>query len=99
MFKDSNSIRGYGSQESVRNYVAELRKLSEFSDFGDNLDDILRDRLVCGINDRRIQTKLLSKRSLTFEKALEISQATEAAVQNFESLTKPASSAETVNFF
>ena len=95
-FKFNSRVRK--PEESVRNYVAELRKLSEFCDFGDNLDDMLRDRLVCGINDRRIQTKLLSERNLTFDKALEISQATEAAVQNFESLTKPAVSAETVHF-
>ena len=95
-FKFNSRIRK--PEESVRSYVAELRKLSEHCEFGVNLDDMLRDRLVCGVNDRRIQTKLLSERNLTFAKALEISQATEAAVENFESLIKPATSAETVHF-
>lgn len=96
-FKFNSRVRK--PEESVRNYVAELRKLSEHCEFGRSLDDMLRDRLVCGVNDRRIQTKLLSERNLTFDKALEISQATEAAVENFESLTaKPAASAEAVHF-
>ena len=30
-------------------YLAELRKLTEHCDFRDNLDEALRDRLVCGI--------------------------------------------------
>ena len=37
--------------ESLPTYVAELRKLSEFCEYGDQLDQMLRDRLVCGIAD------------------------------------------------
>ena len=36
--------------ESVSQFV-ELLKLSEHYDFGNSLEDILRDRLVCGIRD------------------------------------------------
>ena len=32
-------------------YVAELRRLSQHCEFGASLDDMLRDRLVCGISD------------------------------------------------
>eukprot|EP00731_Ephydatia_muelleri_P037001 Em0374g4a len=41
--------------ESVSQFVAELRKLSEHCDFGNTLEDMLRDRLVCGIRDIRVQ--------------------------------------------
>ena len=41
------------SGESIFAYVAELRKLSEHCKFGDTLNDMLRDRLACGINDQR----------------------------------------------
>ena len=41
--------------ESVKGYVAELRKLSDYCEFGDRLDENLRDKLVCGLNDQRIQ--------------------------------------------
>ncbi|KAM3625186.1 uncharacterized protein V6R79_008261 [Siganus canaliculatus] len=37
--------------QSVANFVAELRQLSEHCDFGPVLDDLLRERLVCGINN------------------------------------------------
>ena len=38
------------SDESITKFIAELRLLSEFCDFGDMLDDMIRDRLVCGTN-------------------------------------------------
>ena len=40
---------------------------------------MLRDRLVCGIQDHRLQHRLLAETDLTFQKALDISQAIEAA--------------------
>ena len=43
---------------------------------------ILRDRIVCGINDDRIQQRLLSEKGLTYKKALELSQGLETAAKN-----------------
>lgn len=65
--------------ESVANYVAYLRAFAKYCDYGDTLDMMLRDRLVCGINHQVIQRRLLAEKSLTFDKALEISLAVEAA--------------------
>ena len=61
-------------EESVSTFIVELRKLSEFRNFRDMLDDMLCNRLVCGINHPGIQKRLLSESDLTLEKALEISQ-------------------------
>ena len=40
--------------ESVVTYVAELHSLAEFCNFGQILEAMLRDRIVCGINDDAI---------------------------------------------
>ncbi|UYV63766.1 K02A2.6-like, partial [Cordylochernes scorpioides] len=64
--------------ESVSAYVAELRKLSENCEFVD-LEDRLRDRLVCGLRKESIVKKLLSESNLTFEKALNIAICDESA--------------------
>ena len=56
-----------------------LHRLSECCQFAATLDDMLRDRLVCGIRDRRLQKCLLAETYLIFQKALDISQAIEAA--------------------
>ena len=50
-------------------FVLELHGLAEFFNYGTALDDMLRDRMVCGINDVSIQHRLLSEQNLTFEKA------------------------------
>jgi len=41
--------------ESISTYVAELRHLSEHCNFGTSLNEMLRDRIVCGIEDQKIQ--------------------------------------------
>ena len=42
--------RNQQSGESISNYVANLRQMTEFCDFGISPEDMLRDRLVCGIH-------------------------------------------------
>ena len=66
--------------ETISQYLASLRKLSEHCDFVASLDEMLRDRLVCGCNDRNLQCKLLAEATtgdLTFAKAQKIASAYE----------------------
>ena len=44
--------------ETTDNQVAELRRLSEHCEFKEALDDMLRDCLVCGMNDQEMQRQL-----------------------------------------
>ena len=44
-------------------------------EYGDTLNDMIRDRLVCGISEENIQKRLLGEgSSLTLEKAISIAQ-------------------------
>ena len=54
------------------NYVAELRRIAERYRFGDYLESVLCDRLVCGIQDARIQQWLLEEPDLTFRQAFNL---------------------------
>ena len=63
--------------ETISDYVAELRRLSLNCEFAD-LNEALRDRLVCGLRSEAIQRKLLTEKDLKFAKALEIAQGMEA---------------------
>ena len=69
-------------------FIAELRLLSEFCEFGDMLDDMIRDRLVCGKNDNRIQQRLLVEPQLTLAKATKLAQAAELAKQEAAEINK-----------
>ena len=83
-FKFNCRVRRQG--ETVATFVAELRALAEFCNFGDTLETMLRDRIVCGINDAAIQKSLLSESKLTFKEALDMAQGLEAAAQNAKQL-------------
>ena len=51
------------TQRSIANVAAHLRELSEHCMFGDTLNDMLKDCLICGCNDDRLLHLLLSKHS------------------------------------
>ena len=73
-------------EESVSTFVAELCSLSKYCNFGDTLEVMIRDRLVCGINDDGIQRRLLAEQDLTYKKAVELAQSLETALQNMKDL-------------
>ena len=63
--------------ETVSDFAAQLKKLSTHCEFGNFLDEALRDRFVCGLRKESIQKKLLSEKTLDFSKAMEIAQSME----------------------
>ena len=71
--------RNQGESESVAQYLVELRKLSEKCEFGEYLEQVLRDQLVCGLVSEKIQQRLLSEAKLSLKKAFEIAKSMETA--------------------
>ena len=78
--------RFHRAGESVSSHVAELRVLAKFCNFGDSLEPMLHDRLVCGINNETTQGLLLAEPDLTYKKALEIATSPESASKNVQTL-------------
>ena len=74
------------STESIAEFVADLRRLSIHCEFGTFLNEALRDRFVCGVEDQHIQKKLLVEDGLTMARALGIAQGMEAAAKNSKEL-------------
>ncbi|XP_026046823.1 uncharacterized protein K02A2.6-like [Astatotilapia calliptera] len=68
--------------EAVSDYVVALRQLSATCDFGQYLDEALRDRFVSGLRSDAVQRKLLSEKDLTFPRACEIAVSMELASKN-----------------
>ena len=79
-YKFHSKVHSHG--QSVSEFVAELWEWSEKCKFGDQLEDMLRDRLVCGVADPVIQKRLLQKKTLQFKEGFELAQALEAAAKN-----------------
>ena len=63
-----------------------LRRMLPYCDYTDTLPLMLRDRLVCGVNQSGIQKRLLAEKDLTFDEALDIAKALEAAEKDTQDL-------------
>ena len=74
--------------ESIATYVAELRRFARHCNFGTNLDDCLRDRLMCGLSNTHIIKKLLAEKDLALSKAIQLATASETASRDAMELGK-----------
>ncbi|KAM7296545.1 uncharacterized protein ISCGN_021703 [Ixodes scapularis] len=72
--------------EDIAEFVADLRRLSEHCEFGVFLEDMLRDRLVCGVRDEGLQRRLLAESTLDFKKAYDKAVAAEYATRQTENI-------------
>ena len=79
-FKFHSRVRKEG--ESIAAYLAELRSLSEYCNFGETLDTMIRDRLVCGVQDNSIQRRLLAEPELTYQTAVDLALGAETAAKS-----------------
>ena len=76
-------------EKQQHNYLAELWNLARYCEYGQNLDEMLRDRLVCGINDGKIQRRLLSEKELTLKRTWEIIVGMESTDKYADDLQQP----------
>ena len=67
------------SEKSVQTYVTRLRKLAASSEYGALTYEFIRDRLVIGLKSQGDKVRLLSEKSLTFQKAIETCKSSETA--------------------
>ena len=83
--------RSRSRDESIADYVKELRRLAVHCDFGTGLNERLRDRLVCGVRHEQMQRRLLSEANLTLESALTLVQSMEAAQNDVDAIAQSSS--------
>lgn len=74
--------------ETISMFLAELRRLSENCEFGATLEEMLRDRIVCGASDNKIQRRLLAEPKLTLKRALDLAIAIETSEKDVLDLQK-----------
>ena len=70
--------------ESLHVYLADLRKMTIYCDFGEFLNDALRDKFVCGMSNSGIRKRLFTEKDLTLEKAVKLAISMEASINENE---------------
>ena len=78
----------------MKDFTAELQRLTFHCEFGAHLDEALRDRFVCGLASETIQKRLLTEQELTFGGAVDIAHGMESAAHHARALQGGAQSKE-----
>ena len=78
--------REQAAGETVAEFDAILRKLALHCDFGTNLETELRDQIVCGLRNESMQRRLLTEADLSYQKVMDLAQATELAERHAKGL-------------
>lgn len=72
--------------EDFMSFLTALKTLSSSCNFGTLCDSLVRDRIICGIRDLEVKTKLLKEDDLTLEKCISICKASELAELQMKTL-------------
>lgn len=65
------------SEETIDQFVVELRQLAKSCEFGDLEEDMVRDRIVVGVHSTTMKERLLRESDLTLKTALDLCRAAE----------------------
>lgn len=80
--------------ESFDTFLIDIKRLIRTCEFGDTENEMLRDRIVLGVTDKRLQTRLLETSDLTYETAIEKCRTSEATKEQTTNLNKTATVSE-----
>ncbi|XP_060073561.1 uncharacterized protein K02A2.6-like [Ylistrum balloti] len=78
--------RTQGKTETIDEYVTELRIIAKNCKFGTLEDEMLRDRIVCGVFSEKVKERLLRDNQLTLERAVTACRASEESQQMLKNL-------------
>ena len=81
--------RSQGTNESIAEFAGGLKACAHSCNFGETLKEMLRDRLICGMKNEATQRALLAEENLTYERAIEVATARQAAARNVQAMTHP----------
>ena len=76
--------------ENFNSFLTSLRSKAAACEFGDMRDEMLRDRIVCGIHDSKTRSLLFAEPKLTLRRAIEICELQEGAVNAQKELQNEA---------
>ncbi len=101
MERHSFNTRNQKPGETIEAYVSTLRNKAKTCNFGALTDELIRDRLVCGIDNDSVRRVLLRESDLTLAKVIKICQISELTEQHTKvlaALRSRPTSVDTVHY-
>ena len=82
--------RNQKSDETIDQYVIELRTMAKNCEFFDLCDSLIRDRIICGIPCNTLRERLLRVEDLTLDKAITMCRAAESTKEHIKEIVPPS---------
>ncbi|UYV67812.1 K02A2.6-like [Cordylochernes scorpioides] len=79
-------LRSQWPEETIEEFVTVLHRKSEHCEYANLREELIRDRLVLGVKDRKLLEKLMLNENLTLAKAVEIVRQWEAVMREQQDL-------------
>lgn len=77
---------------NIDSYVAKLRKLAKTCNYGGLEDNLIRDRIVCGIRENTIRKRLLQEDKLSLDRAIDMCRAFESTAVKIKTMAGASTS-------
>ena len=85
------NLRKQKPEESVEQFVTELKRLAKDCEYGELTDSIIKDRIVEGINNDSTRARLLREKDLSLQRCIEVCKSSEVAEEHMKTLTHESS--------
>ena len=94
------NLKVQSDQESIDQFVTDLRLLAKHCSYGANADEMVRDRIVFGCRSKKVRESLIKEGSeLTLETAIDIARTQELAQAQLRKMDVAAEEMNTVGSF
>ena len=91
------NLRKQKPEESVEQFVTELKRLAKNCEYGELTNSIVKDRIVEGISNDRTRAWLLREKDLSLERCMEVCKAAEIADKHMKTLTDKSRKSEEID--
>ncbi|UYV77590.1 K02A2.6-like, partial [Cordylochernes scorpioides] len=88
-------LRSQRPEETIEEFVTVLHRISEHCEYANLREELIRDRIVLGVKDRKLSEKLMLNENLTLAKAVEIARQWEAVMREQQDLNPSTSQVDT----
>ena len=85
------NTRSQQEGESIDQYVTALKLMTRNCAFGTLEEELIRDRIVCGVSSEKIKERLLRERDLTLDKAIDLCRAEEQSKTQLKCISEEVS--------
>lgn len=90
--------RSQGESESFDIFLTDLKRLSADCEFGNLKDSLIKDRIIGGIRDNGVKSRLLREDDLTLDRCVKLCQAAELAEKQLQTLKSEPEKVNAVRF-